>query len=44
MINSLIRSGISGIGLGAFYRYGPYQLPKAIDNWAFKLTIGFVLD
>lgn len=44
MINSLIRSGISGIGVGAFYRYGPYQLPKAIDNWAFKLTIGFVLD
>lgn len=38
MINQLIRSNISGIGVGAFYRYGPYQLPKNIDNFAFKLT------
>jgi len=28
-------------GFSVHYRYGPYQLPKAIDNWAFKLGLDF---
>lgn len=31
------------IGFGAYYRFGPYQLPENIDNWAFKLTVRFAL-
>jgi 5-methylcytosine-specific restriction endonuclease McrBC GTP-binding regulatory subunit McrB len=31
-----------GFGLTAFYRYGPYQLPKTEDNLAIKLS--FVLN
>jgi hypothetical protein len=32
----------SGFGLIAFYRYGPYQLPKTEDNLAIKLS--FILN
>ena len=32
----------SGFGLTAFYRYGPYQLPKTADNLAIKLS--FILN
>ena len=34
---------ISGLGVGAYYRFGTYQLPEAMDNWSFKLTYRFVL-
>jgi len=27
-----------GLGVGAFYRYGYYALPKAIDNWSIKIS------
>jgi len=37
-INNLLNFGFSGIGIGAYYRYGAYQLDKGIDNWAFKFT------
>ena len=39
-LNCLMKSGISGIGLGAFYRYGPYSLTEPVKNFAFKLTLG----
>ncbi len=32
-----------GAGLGVYYRYGDYQLPKAQDNFAFKLTTSISL-
>lgn len=32
-----------GVNAGVFHRYGPYQLPKAIDNWAFKVGFSFEL-
>jgi len=38
MLNNVISSAFSGIGVGAFYRYGAYQLPKRKDNLKFKLT------
>lgn len=40
---NVIKSSISGIGVGAFYRYGPYQLADVKNNIALKfcLTIGF---
>ena len=34
---------LSNIGAGAYYRIGAYQLPKAMDNWSFKLTYRFNL-
>lgn len=43
LINQLIRSGFSGFGIGVFYRYGPYQLDKGIDNFAFKLSLSISL-
>jgi hypothetical protein len=33
----------AGLGVGAYHRFGPYQLPTAIDNWSFKVTYRFVL-
>ena len=28
-----------GLGIGIFYRYGPYSLDKVIDNFAFKVSL-----
>lgn len=30
-----------GIGAGVYYRYGPYALPDAADNLAFRLAVSF---
>lgn len=30
-----------GLGVGAFYRYGDYAYAKAIDNFAFKLSVTY---
>ncbi|MDO6390934.1 DUF5686 family protein [Pontibacter sp. BT731] len=38
MLNNVISSAFSGVGVGAFYRYGPYGLPRAKDNLKIKLT------
>jgi hypothetical protein len=38
MLNNVISSALSGIGVGAFYRYGAYSLPKRKDNLKFKMT------
>ncbi|SIQ72186.1 DUF5686 and carboxypeptidase-like regulatory domain-containing protein [Pontibacter lucknowensis] len=38
MLNNIISSAFSGVGVGAFYRYGPYALPQAKDNLKLKLT------
>jgi hypothetical protein len=47
LVNNIYRKKIFftylGFGTGAFYRYGYYHLPKAIDNWAFKISINFSL-
>jgi hypothetical protein len=37
-IDNLIVSGVSGIGLGFFYRYGAHSLPVFSDNFAIKLS------
>ncbi|MFD2246929.1 DUF5686 and carboxypeptidase-like regulatory domain-containing protein [Pontibacter ruber] len=39
MLNNIISSPFSGIGVGAFYRYGPYAFERASDNLKFKLTL-----
>jgi hypothetical protein len=33
----------AGFGVGAYYRFGPYQLPDEMDNWSFKLSYRFAL-
>ncbi|MBC5775828.1 carboxypeptidase-like regulatory domain-containing protein [Pontibacter sp. KCTC 32443] len=38
MLNNIISSAFSGVGVGVFYRYGAYELPKRNDNLKFKLT------
>ena len=43
LFNNLLRQWIIGYGLGVFYRYGAYSLPKTIDNFAFKFTVRFNL-
>ncbi|WP_439880605.1 DUF5686 family protein [Pontibacter sp. MBLB2868] len=39
LLNNIISSTFSGIGVGAFYRYGPYAFDKAKDNLRVKLTL-----
>lgn len=39
-LDNLLRSGFTGLGVGAFYRLGPYSLPNAWDNLAVKVTLG----
>ncbi|WP_187270015.1 DUF5686 and carboxypeptidase-like regulatory domain-containing protein [Pontibacter qinzhouensis] len=38
LLNDIIASPFSGVGIGFFYRYGPYALEKASDNFRIKLT------
>ena len=37
-IDNLISSGLSGFGVGVYYRYGHYAMPLSKENWAFKIT------
>ncbi|MEX1132203.1 MAG: DUF5686 family protein [Flavobacteriales bacterium] len=39
-LDNLLRSGFTGLGVGAFYRLGPNSLPDAWDNLALKVTLG----
>ncbi len=39
-IDNLLRSGFTGLGIGAFYRLGPQAFPDAMDNLAVKATLG----
>lgn len=41
LINDIIDLKIYNLGLGVFYRYGPYSLEETIDNFAFKFTMVF---
>lgn len=42
LINNLLNmAGVYTLGVGAFYRYGPYHLPKTADNFAYKITMVF---
>jgi len=41
LVNNLINLGIYTIGIGAFYRWGPYSFEKTGDNFAGKVTMIF---
>ena len=43
VIDNLLKSGLSSLGAGVFYRYGPYALEKTGDNIMFKFTIAYAL-
>jgi hypothetical protein len=43
LLNSILKSGISNIGIGVFYRWGPYSFLNEKDNFAFKITAGYSL-
>ena len=43
LINNILKLQYTSLGVGAFYRYGPYALDKTIDNFAFKLSFGYSL-
>ncbi len=39
LVNSLLVSGMSGIGIGVFYRYGNYATPYVENNLTYKVTL-----
>lgn len=39
MLQNIISSPFSGVGVGAFYRYGAYRLEDSRDNLRIKLTV-----
>jgi len=41
LINNLINLRVYTIGIGAFYRWGPYSFDKVGDNFAYKITAIF---
>ncbi len=45
LINNLVRlQPFSKLGLGTFYRYGPYSFDEVWKNFGYKLTITFLLS
>lgn len=43
VVKGLLSTPFTNLGLGVFYRYGPYTNPKVFDNFAFKYSITFTL-
>lgn len=41
-LNKLLGLKFAGLGLGAFWRYGPYSNPDAVDNLVVKFTLDFL--
>ena len=43
VIDGLLANPMAKLGLGVFYRYGPYSLPNVWDNfaWKYSASIGF---
>ncbi|NQV02262.1 MAG: carboxypeptidase-like regulatory domain-containing protein [Bacteroidia bacterium] len=41
LINNLVNLRIYTIGIGAFYRWGPYSFDKVGDNFAYKVSVIF---
>ncbi len=42
-LRNLLSLPIVKYGFGAYYRYGPYQKPKTIDNFSFRIGFEFSL-
>ncbi|MCD4665612.1 MAG: DUF5686 and carboxypeptidase regulatory-like domain-containing protein [Bacteroidales bacterium] len=42
LINKILVTQLSSLGLGILYRYGPYTFPYALDNIGGKITISFL--
>ncbi len=43
MLNSILKSGITTIGIGFMYRYGSYAYLNEWDNFAFKFSLRYAL-
>jgi len=41
LVNNLVNLQLYKIGLGAFYRWGPYSMNKTLDNFGFKVSLMF---
>ena len=39
LINNILNQSFAGVGIGVFYRYGPYAFTKTADNFAYKMTL-----
>lgn len=44
ILNNLLKLNTLGMGIGAFYNYGPYSLPQADKNVTLKIALNIVLD
>ncbi|MCD4745624.1 MAG: DUF5686 and carboxypeptidase regulatory-like domain-containing protein [Bacteroidales bacterium] len=44
LINNILGLQLYGVGLGVFYRYGPYGFDKIGDNFAYKFSITFLFN
>lgn len=42
-VDNLLKASFMGLGIGVFYRYGPYHLSKEIENFISKITVRFNL-
>lgn len=43
LINNIIKVNFTGLGVGVYYRYGPYSFTNELDNFAFKISGTIVL-
>jgi hypothetical protein len=38
LVNNIFTNNFTGLGIGVFYRYGPYNIGNTLNNLAFKLS------
>jgi hypothetical protein len=43
IIENLLKSGLVGMGIGVYHRYGPYAHPEMKDNFVYKLSLTYNL-
>jgi len=41
LVNNIIKLNFTTLGVGVFYRYGPYAFTKESDNFLFKMSLGY---
>ncbi len=44
LLDNILVLNTSGLGVGVFYRYGPYSLPEVKDNLGFSFTVMYVFQ
>jgi hypothetical protein len=44
VLDNILTLNTTGLGIGAFYRYGEYALPTMSDNFSYRVSLNYVFQ